>query len=381
MLASEGANNAKEGGALVPTIAFGVPGSASMAILLGAFLIHGLVPGPEMLTTKLDVTYVIIWSVALANVLGTAICFAFSNQFAKIAMIRQTVIMPLILTVLFIGAYQATRSWGDLIAMLLFGLLGWTMKRLRWPRPPIILGVVLGGIVERYLFISVERYGAEWLWRPVVMVVLAMSLWGLLRPLIKEMKTSGGISSLVSGYSKAQFDKNSVFYIFFMGLIAVMIATAIPLNFTAMLVPVVVGVFALIIAGVSFLNHTFRYQGEGSDELSEYLKKTTQSLHMDLTADASIDPALVKHRALIFLGWILAFLGSVWLIGMLITVFIFVIAYMRAEGKEPWRLTLICAVGLTIFATIVFDKLLALPWPMSFVGDLFPEIRRLIPSL
>ena len=102
---------------------------------------------------------------------------------------------------------------------------------------------------------------------------------------------------------------------------------------------------------------------------------------MDLTADASIDPALVKHRALIFLGWILAFLGSVWLIGMLITVFIFVIAYMRAEGKEPWRLTLICAVGLTIFATIVFDKLLALPWPMSFVGDLFPEIRRLIPSL
>ena len=381
VLASEGANNAKEGGALVPTIAFGVPGSASMAILLGAFLIHGLVPGPEMLTTKLDVTYVIIWSVALANVLGTAICFAFSNQFAKIAMIRQTVIMPLILTVLFIGAYQATRSWGDLIAMLLFGLLGWTMKRLRWPRPPIILGVVLGGIVERYLFISVERYGAEWLWRPVVMVVLAMSLWGLLRPLIKEMKTSGGISSLVSGYSKAQFDKNSVFYIFFMGLIAVMIATAIPLNFTAMLVPVVVGVFALIIAGVSFLNHTFRYQGEGSYELSEYRKKATQSLHMDLTADASIDPALVKHRALIFLGWILAFLGSVWLIGMLITVFIFVIAYMRAEGKEPWRLTLICAVGLTIFATIVFDKLLALPWPMSFVGDLFPEIRRLIPSL
>ena len=89
VLASEGANNAKEGGALVPTIAFGVPGSASMAILLGAFLIHGLIPGPEMLTRHLDVTYSMVWSVALANILGAGICFAFSNQFAKIATLRR----------------------------------------------------------------------------------------------------------------------------------------------------------------------------------------------------------------------------------------------------------------------------------------------------
>lgn len=100
VLASEGANNAKEGGALVPTIAFGVPGSASMAILLGAFLIQGLVPGPEMLTTNLDVTYAMVWSVALANILGTGICFAFSNQFAKISLIRYSVLMPLILSVI-----------------------------------------------------------------------------------------------------------------------------------------------------------------------------------------------------------------------------------------------------------------------------------------
>ncbi|MEE8084677.1 MAG: tripartite tricarboxylate transporter permease, partial [Alphaproteobacteria bacterium] len=92
VLASEGANNAKEGGALVPTIAFGVPGSASMAILLGAFLIHGLIPGPDMLTKHLDVTYSMVWSVAIANILGAGLCFAFSNQFAKIALLRYTII-------------------------------------------------------------------------------------------------------------------------------------------------------------------------------------------------------------------------------------------------------------------------------------------------
>ena len=124
VLASEGANNAKEGGSLVPTVAFGVPGSASMAILLGAFLIHGLVPGPDMLRQNLDVTYVIVWSVALANIFGAGICFLFSDQLAKIALIRYSVIMPLILTVILIGAFQAQRAWGDLIAVICFGIFG-----------------------------------------------------------------------------------------------------------------------------------------------------------------------------------------------------------------------------------------------------------------
>ena len=88
VIASESANNAKEGGALVPTVAFGVPGSATMAILLGAFLIHGLVPGPDMLTKNLDITYAMVWSVALANILGAGLCYAFSPQFAKLATLR-----------------------------------------------------------------------------------------------------------------------------------------------------------------------------------------------------------------------------------------------------------------------------------------------------
>ncbi|MGB5081045.1 MAG: tripartite tricarboxylate transporter permease, partial [Burkholderiales bacterium] len=168
VIAPEGSNNAKEGGALVPTIAFGVPGSASMAILLGVFLIHGLQPGPEMLTKHLDVTYSMVWSVALANILGAGICFAFSNQFAKIALIRSPVILPLIISVLMIGAFQGSRNWGDLIALIVFGVLGWAMKRLGWPRPPLILGFVLGATVERYLFISHSRYGWEWLGHPIV---------------------------------------------------------------------------------------------------------------------------------------------------------------------------------------------------------------------
>ena len=145
VIAAESSNNAKEGGALVSTIAFGVPATAAMALLLGAFLIHGLSPGPDMLTTRLDVSYTLVWTVAIANVLGCAICFAFARQLAGIARIRIGILAPVVLSIVFIGAFQATRQWGDIIALLGFGLLGWAMKRVDWPRPPLLLGLVLGG--------------------------------------------------------------------------------------------------------------------------------------------------------------------------------------------------------------------------------------------
>src|SRR5688572_7526453 len=117
VIASESSNNAKEGGALVPTIAFGVPGSATMAILLGAFLIHGLVPGPDMLHKNLDVTYTMVWSIALANILGAGACYLFSPQFARLATLRYTLILPAVLGIVYIGAFEASRNWGDLIAL------------------------------------------------------------------------------------------------------------------------------------------------------------------------------------------------------------------------------------------------------------------------
>jgi TctA family transporter len=194
VIASESSNNAKEGGALVPTVAFGVPGSASMAILLGAFLVHGLIPGPDMLSKNLNITYAMVWSVALANILGAGLCYAFSPQFAKIATLRYTLILPAVLGIVYIGAFEASRNWADLFSLLAFGVLGWTMKQLRWPRPPLILGVVLGDFIERYLFISTSRYGISWMARPVVAVLFAIAIVGLVRPFLHDVRLHGGFS-------------------------------------------------------------------------------------------------------------------------------------------------------------------------------------------
>ena len=167
VIAAESATNAREGGALVPTVAFGVPASAGMAILLGAFLIHGLVPGPDMLTKHLDLTYSMVWSIAIANILGSGLCFAFSGQLAKIATLRYTLFMPGVLSLVYIGAFEATRNWGDLFSLMFFGMLGWAMKHFRWPRPPFVLGFILGEPIERYMFISIERYGVGWMLQAV----------------------------------------------------------------------------------------------------------------------------------------------------------------------------------------------------------------------
>ena len=159
---------------MIPTIAFGVPGSASMALLLGAMTIQGLTPGSAMLTKDLAVTYTMIWSLAIANVFGTILCILLTNSLAKIAIVRINLLTPLVVVIVFLASFQATRHYGDLWALLFFSLLGWFMKRFSWPRPPLILGLVLSGISENYLFISISRYGAMWLARPIVVIVLVL---------------------------------------------------------------------------------------------------------------------------------------------------------------------------------------------------------------
>src|SRR5256885_4651115 len=248
VIASESSNNAKEGGALVPTVAFGVPGSATMAILLGAFLIHGLVPGPDMLTKNLDITYAMVWSVALANILGAGMCYAFSPQFAKLSVVRFSLILPAVLGVVSIWAVLAARQWSDLFTLLSFGLLGWIMKQFKWPRPPLILGVVLGDNIERYLVLSVERYGLSWLMRPVVAILFAIAITGLVRPFLQDIRIHGGIKKMLTSFQPPRFHPAQLFTIFMIALIGAMVLMSLRWDFSAKIVPLVIGTVALMAA-------------------------------------------------------------------------------------------------------------------------------------
>lgn len=187
VIAPESANNAMKGGALIPTVAFGVPGSASMAILLGALLIHGIYPGPEILTKRLDVLFSVVWALVIANVTTSGLLLLFTSQLAKVTLVRASILVPLVLVLVFVGAWMATQDMGDWIVLLGFGLLGYFMKRWAWPRPPIALGLILGPFMERYLDLSVGLYGWGWLRRPIVVVLLLGTLATLFLGLQKRL--------------------------------------------------------------------------------------------------------------------------------------------------------------------------------------------------
>lgn len=171
VIGPESANNASRGGELIPTLMFGVPGSTPMALMLLAFIMFGIYPGPDMLTKHLDLVFAIVWSLVIGNVVGALLCLFLVRYLAKIATVRIHILAPLVIIIIIMGALQATQNWGDLIALLALGILGWIMKQTGFGRPPLIVGFVLGKLAERYLGISVAWYGATWLYRPWVIVI------------------------------------------------------------------------------------------------------------------------------------------------------------------------------------------------------------------
>jgi TctA family transporter len=185
------ANNSKEGGSLIPTIAFGVPGSSSMAILLGAFFLQGIMPGPDMLDQHLVVTFSMVWTMVVANIITVAVSLFFLNQLAKLTLVRGSILIPFILLLAFMGAYTSNNHPGDLIVMLLFGVLGYIMILCNWPRAPLVLGFVLARIAENNFYISTIRYGAAWLTRPVVLILIVLMIVVVSYPLLRFRKQEG----------------------------------------------------------------------------------------------------------------------------------------------------------------------------------------------
>ena len=153
VIAPESANNAKEGGGLVPTLLFGIPGSAAMAIFISALALLGsgeLEVGQIMIKHNLNYTYAIVWMLGIANVVGTVLCILLSGQIAKITNIRFALIAPFIFMIIAFAAFQSQQDLLDLVALFTIAVIGIFMRRFSWPRPAFLIGFVLADPVENY---------------------------------------------------------------------------------------------------------------------------------------------------------------------------------------------------------------------------------------
>ena len=188
VIAPESANNSKEGGSLVPTIGFGIPGSSAMALLLGVFLILDLQPGPRMLTSGLDMVMLMAWTIAIANVIAAGIALISSNLFVKLTFLRGSLIIPIVLSLCVLGAFTTHSSFADILVPLFFGLLGYFMKKYDYSRAVLILGLVLGRITEKNLNLSLRLFGIDFWMRPISIILLVSILLTLTIPFFRAWK-------------------------------------------------------------------------------------------------------------------------------------------------------------------------------------------------
>jgi TctA family transporter len=186
VIASDAATNSKEGGALIPTLAFGIPGSSSMAVLLAAFVTFGIRPGADMLVSNINIVWMIIWILVIGNVIAGLLCLSFIRPFARLTTVRASVLVPPILIISLFGAYATTYNVGDVWVALAFGLVGYLMKVYGYSRATLLIGFVLGELLERNYLLSMRLFGLDFLRRPITMGLLIGAVVILAWPLVKR---------------------------------------------------------------------------------------------------------------------------------------------------------------------------------------------------
>lgn len=200
VIASEASNDAKDGGGFLPTLGLGIPGSASMAVLLSAFLLHGIQPGPLMLQNNMDIFAVILLSLVISNILTSVLGLSLARQLARVTLIPISVLAPVVITIAFVGVFTVNNNIFDLFVTLGFGVLGLGMARMGMSRVPMVLGIVLGPIAQQAFLRSRQISNGSYsifFADPMSIVLLLLTVVSLFLPFLKPLIKSwtGGVSS------------------------------------------------------------------------------------------------------------------------------------------------------------------------------------------
>ena len=362
VIAPEAANNATRGGSLIPTVVFGIPGSLGTAILLSVLLIVGLKPGPDMLTTELHVTFSMVWTLVIANIVAAVLLMMWSRQVAKVAFLPGHLVVPGVILFVFMGAWLAGVSPGDWISCLIMGAVGLAMKRGGWPRPPLILALVLGGIMEtRFQISMVAHDGLGWLQRPIVLVVLALVALSILYAARQSARRPQAMPGGGEGG-----ERNPVLSLpFAVVLFAIFVWAALE----ALQWPEEVQRFPLIAAvpGAAMTLWIILLDGRAAREAVSSAGSLVAAFH------AATEQALLT-RTLGFLGYLLAMLMLMPVIGQKLVLPLFVFLYLIRWGHYDWRAAAGYAFAGWLFLVGFYDRIMQLQWYPSWLYYQLPEM-------
>ena len=349
VIAPETANNAMKGGALIPTIAFGIPGSAAMAVLLGALLIQDLTPGPEMLGSKLHITYSLMWTLAIANVAGALLLMLIARQLALVTFIDGRLLVTAITVFMFMGAWLATSNLGDWFVLLTFGAVGYLMKQGGVPRPPMVLGFVVGPIMENSLFITSNAYdGLSWLGRPICMVIGAMIVLTLVlgtrwrKRRSHDRRIAGESQSVDPAMALAAIGLLLAFSIW--GLVPTFSWAA---DVGAVPMITFIPAISLSLVALGWSVRDFRTVRAAGGDVFPGRRKLKQVLNLQL--------------------WWTGLVGTTIIAGQLVAFPLFVALHVRLVVGHAWWIALISAAGTWAFLHFLFDRAIAVMWYPSML--------------
>ena len=347
---AEAAQNSKEGGQAIPTLAFGVPAGVAWIFVLAAMLAYGIAPGPQMLGRYADITIMLAVSFGIGNLLVTMIGLLLTGQLAKLTLIPYTVIGSVIIPLSFLSAYQASEGWSGIVVMLLFTPVGLAMKAFRWPRPPLILGFILGSIIEQNLQSALSAYGAiAFVTRPVTVALIAITVITVLILLRVEGKGESPKPmvprpALMSGAWKLEH----AFAVVLLVLVLAALWTSLGFPARARFMPLLTGLPAavLIVILVLFRRHA------ASGEI------------MDIGLRSLAVPG-AGRTALVIAVFIVGLMIFGTTIGLQYAVILFAMAFPLAmgEGQMGWIASACAGLLVGLVSLALLDRVMGVLWP------------------
>ncbi len=371
VIGPESSNNAKEGGGLVPTLLFGIPGSGSMAIFIGAVALLGggsIEAGPSMLKNNLDYTYAIVWLLALANVVGTLICIAASGGIAKLTSIRFALLAPFLFMIISFAAFQSRQDIFDLVALFGIGLLGIMMRRFDWSRPAFLIGFVLSTPAENFanqaIQIGASRFrkgmseGFEYIFSNIVIVLIVITVISVVVGL-RQAKTIMAEGAVESGKKRAPL----VFMLAILGYLAFAFFDAATLPDYAS----TDRAFPRFVAGVSLVGALILL-------VQMMLRQETHALFADREPQ---DAAVNAYGLWPTLAWFAGLLIATSLVGFILALAAFLMLFIRFRAGKSWAYALaytaagvafICGMAWLLgrkFPPGLLQGYADLPWPLT----------------
>jgi hypothetical protein len=238
------------------------------------------------------------------------------------------------------------------------------MKQLHWPRPPMVLGFVIGEIFERYLFLSNEIYGNAWLLRPIVIVIGIIIAWALYRPLSETAKTLWHEFRHLDR-SHMKFGPNTWFTAFAILVAIGALITSADWPADEALVPRTACWVALIAGTLNLISEIF-----GADKAT-----AAPGAEHGAPKFAALPTNVMLARAGEYFGWLAGFIIMASLIGFIPAIALFVILYMSFGFRQSLVLATVSGAAVAAFCYVVFDRFLSVPWPQSAIGDILPALR------